>query len=468
MPTKHVNPSLTTLYKNGLIEGNQLNNTGALVAYSGDKTGRSPKDKRIVRNAASTDIWWAKKHLNQQNDLYVVDAYAGHDPQYQKKIRIYCIEPYHCMFMMNMLIPAEEPFEESECDFIIYNVGSLSLQDVELPADIQPDESLSTTLVGMDLEGMRMVIYGTRYAGEMKKGILTLMMYLMPLDGHLTLHSSANADNNGMTTMFFGLSGTGKTTLSADPNRNLIGDDEHVWTDNGIYNIEGGCYAKCINLSAKNEPDIYNAIRFGAVLENVIMDSQGVVDFKDNSITDNTRCSYPLKHINNAIIPSVSSQPDEIILLTCDAYGVLPPIAQLTEEQALFFFVAGYTSKIAGTEVGVTEPVATFSSCFGEPFLVWHPEKYGKLLLNKIKSSNCNVWLLNTGWIQGPYGKGKRIPIKYSRKMVDYINQKKYITDSFVSYSKFNFYVPQNGNVLLDTPDEVLFPIKSWASKKTL
>jgi len=324
----------------------------------------------------------------------------------------------------------------------------------------------ASRLVGIDFENMVMVIYGTRYAGEMKKGILTLMMYLMPLKGHLTLHSSANVGQNGSATMFFGLSGTGKTTLSADPDRYLIGDDEHVWTEDNIYNIEGGCYAKCINLSREKEPDIYDAIKYGAVLENVIH-YDGVVDYADTSITENTRCSYPLSHIPNAIIPAIGHIPDEIIFLTCDATGVLPPIAKLSIEQAKYFFVSGYTSKVAGTEMGIVSPIATFSSSFGEAFLVWHPLMYGNLLGNKLLNSGCNVWLLNTGWIGGGYKDGKRIPLRYSRQMVAYINDKKYLNDRFSKYSIFEFDVPLNvGNQMVLDNNDILFPIKSFPSKE--
>ena len=263
-----------------------------------------------------------------------------------------------------------------------------------------------------------------RSAGEMKKGILTLFMYLMPLTDNLTLHSSANVDpQTGESCIFFGLSGTGKTTISADPNRLLIGDDEHVWTQNGIFNIEGGCYAKCIGLREETEPDIFNAIKFGAVLENVVLDSDNKVDFNDISITPNTRVAYPLLHIPNVQIPSVAEHPKQVILLVCDAFGVLPPLAKLSSEQAVYFFVNGYTSKIPGTEMGITEPVATFSACFGEPFLVHHPMRYGELLREKLEEHNCQTWLVNTGWTGGSYGSGKRISLKYTRRMVEAVHR---------------------------------------------
>ena len=266
-----------------------------------------------------------------------------------------------------------------------------------------------------------MVILGTQYAGEMKKGILTLMMYQMPLRKQLCLHSSANEGADGSVTVFFGLSGTGKTTLSADPRRNLIGDDEHVWTDEGVFNVEGGCYAKCVALSAEGEPEIFNAVRFGAVVENVIFDSENrEIDFNDISITENTRCAYPLQYIPNAKLPAVSGHPNNIILLTCDGFGVLPPVSRLTQDQVIYHFIAGYTSKMAGTEEGITKPVAAFSSCYGEPFLVWHPVKYATMLAERLTQHNATAWLLNTGWVGG--AKGKRCPLKYTRAIVDAIH----------------------------------------------
>jgi phosphoenolpyruvate carboxykinase (ATP) len=299
-----------------------------------------------------------------------------------------------------------------------------------------------------------MVIYGTEYAGEMKKGVLTLMMYEMVLRGHLPLHSSANVDNQGNVSLFFGLSGTGKTTLSADSNRYLIGDDEHVWTETGIFNIEGGCYAKCIGLDSMKEPDIYKAIRYGSVLENVILTSTRDVDYNDYSITENTRVAYPLNYIDKVKIPAIGNHPQHIILLTCDGLGLLPPVAKLTPDQAVFMFICGYTSKIPGTEVGIKEVTPIFSSCFGEPFLVWSPQQYGDLLKQKLIDHPTQVWMVNTGWIGGAYGQGKRISIQWTRSIIDAIHQST-LTD-YITFPYFNFQIPQT---CPNVPSSILNPL---------
>jgi phosphoenolpyruvate carboxykinase (ATP) len=309
-----------------------------------------------------------------------------------------------------------------------------------------------------------MVILGTQYAGEMKKGILTLMMYLMPLRGQLPLHSSANVGPDGDVTMFFGLSGTGKTTLSADPRRNLIGDDEHVWSDEGVFNVEGGCYAKAIDLEQEKEPEIFDAIRFGCVVENVVFNEETrEVDYHDTSITENTRAAYPLHYIPNAVIPAkVDTHPSNIILLTCDAFGVLPPVAKLTPAQVQYYFIQGYTAKVAGTEIGVTEPTATFSACFGAPFLVWHPIIYAEMLAQRLKDHSCDAWLLNTGWTGGVYGVGKRISIKHTRILVDAIHSGELKKAEYQTTKLFEFEIPKH---IEGIPDEVLDPRSSWADK---
>jgi phosphoenolpyruvate carboxykinase (ATP) len=306
-----------------------------------------------------------------------------------------------------------------------------------------------------------MVILGTEYAGEMKKGILTLMMYAMPMQKHLPLHSSANVGPKGDVSMFFGLSGTGKTTLSADPHRMLIGDDEHVWTDTGIFNVEGGCYAKAIDLSRENEPEIWDAIRFGSVIENVVFDATSrVVDYHDTSLTENTRCAYPLHYIPNALIPAkIDTHPSAIILLCCDAFGVLPPISKLTNEQVQYYFISGYTAKVAGTEQGVTEPTATFSSCFGAPFLVWHPIVYAEMLAEKLKEHSAHAYLLNTGWIGGAYGVGKRCPLKYTRKIIDAIHDQSLLDAEYETLPTFNLQFPKR---VEGVPDEILDPRSGW------
>ena len=306
-----------------------------------------------------------------------------------------------------------------------------------------------------------MVILGTQYAGEMKKGILTLMMYLMPLRNQLCLHSSANEGPDGSVTVFFGLSGTGKTTLSADPLRSLIGDDEHVWTDEGVFNVEGGCYAKCVALSAEGEPEIFNAIRFGAVVENVIFDTENrEIDFDDVSITENTRCAYPLQYIPNAKLPAVSGHPNNVVLLTCDGFGVLPPVSRLTQDQVIYHFIAGYTSKMAGTEEGITKPVAAFSSCYGEPFLVWHPVKYATMLAERLTQHNATAWLLNTGWVGG--AKGKRCPLKYTRAIVDAIHSGELAKADTQTDPVFGLPFPLS---CPGVPSDLLDPSSSWADK---
>ncbi len=384
------------LYELGVsLEGARINSTGALAANSGAKTGRSPKDKRVVRNPASEgDVWWgsvnvaleessfeanlaaAREFLAAQPRLYTVDGFAGWDAKYRLKVRVICSQAYHALFMYNMLIrPSDEELAEfGDPDFTIYNAGSLA-------ADTSVEGVDTTTSVALSFERNEMVILGTEYAGEMKKGVFTLMHYLMPRAGVLSMHCSANEGEAGDVSLFFGLSGTGKTTLSADSERKLIGDDEHCWSEDGVFNIEGGCYAKCIDLSPESEPEIYQSIRFGSILENVVFDERTrEVDYTDTSLTENTRCSYPIEFIPNAKVPCVGSHPSNVVLLTCDAFGILPPVSKLNPAQAMYHFISGYTAKVAGTEMGVTEPEATFSACFGAAFLVWHPTKYARCL----------------------------------------------------------------------------------------
>ena len=394
----HRNASPAFLYEAALRfeKGSTISSTGALIAYSGKKTGRSPTDKRIVDDAeVRDDIWWgnvnikleehsflinrerAVDYLNTRERLYVVDGYAGWDPKYQLKIRIVCARAYHALFMHNMLIrpTAEQLASFGEPDYVIYNAGGF-------PANKHTAGMTSPTSIDLSFAKREFVILGTEYAGEMKKGVFTIMNYLMPKQGVLSMHCSATQARDGSdTSILFGLSGTGKTTLSADPKRLLIGDDEHCWSDNGVFNIEGGCYAKVIDLSKEQEPDIWNSLQFGAVLENVVYEPfSRVVDYKDVSITQNTRGSYILDSIPNAKLPALGGHPKNVIFLTADAFGVLPPVSKLTSAQAMYHFISGYTAKVAGTEVGVKDPEATFSACFGGPFLAWHPAKYAELL----------------------------------------------------------------------------------------
>ncbi|CAN3356568.1 hypothetical protein DICA3_D05116 [Diutina catenulata] len=477
------NASPATLYEDGLQEkGTTISSTGALMAYSGKKTGRSPSDKRIVDEETSTqNIWWgpvnkqvdeltwkisrsrALDYLRTREKLFVVDAYAGWDPRYRIKVRIICARAYHALFMSNMLIrPTKEELENfGEPDFTIYNAG-------QFPANIHTKGMTSNTSVEINFKDMEMVILGTEYAGEMKKGIFTVMFYLMPIKHKvLTLHSSANqGDQKGDVTLFFGLSGTGKTTLSADPNRKLIGDDEHCWSDNGVFNIEGGCYAKCMDLSAEREPEIFNSIKFGAILENVVYDPETkVVDYSDASITENTRCAYPIDFIPSAKIPCLAdTHPTNIVLLTCDASGVLPPVSKLTNAQVMYHFISGYTSKMAGTEEGVTEPQATFSACFGQPFLVLHPMKYAQQLSDKITQHKANAWLLNTGWVgAGVAQGGKRCPLKYTRAILDAIHSGELANVEFEEFPVFNLPVPKS---CPGVPSEILNPTNAWTEGK--
>lgn len=473
------NASPAQLYEDGLQEkGTTISSTGALMAFSGKKTGRSPKDKRIVEEETSKDeIWWgpvnkkvdeltwkisrarALDFLRTREKLFVIDAYAGWDPRYRIKVRIICARAYHALFMTNMLIrPTKEELENfGEPDFTIYNAG-------QFPANVHTKGMTSSTSVEINFKDMEMIILGTEYAGEMKKGIFTVMFYLMPINHKvLTLHSSCNQGTaKGDVTLFFGLSGTGKTTLSADPNRQLIGDDEHCWSDNGVFNIEGGCYAKCLDLTKEKEPEIFESIKFGAILENVVFNQDTNEVYYDSSdITENTRCAYPIDFIPSAKIPCLADEhPTNIILLTCDASGVLPPVSKLSNAQVMYHFISGYTSKMAGTEEGVTEPQATFSACFGQPFLVLHPMRYAQQLSDKISKHNANAWLLNTGWVgAGAAQGGSRCPLKYTRAILDAIHSGDLNNVEYENFSVFNLNVPKS---CPGVPSELLNPTNAW------
>ncbi len=452
-----------------------ISSDGALIVSSYEKTGRSPKDKRIVEHPSiQKQVWWGKinigidsetflatreraiDYLNSQSIIYVVDGFAGWDINYQIKVRIITTRPYHALFMHNMLIrPSIEQLDNfGEPDYVIFNAG-------KCPADPHAKQMTSKTSVQLNFVSKEFVILGTEYAGEMKKGVFTIINYIMPKEGILSMHSSANIGKKNDVALFFGLSGTGKTTLSADPKRQLIGDDEHCWSDTGIFNIEGGCYAKCINLSKEKEPDIYNAIKFGTVLENVDFDKvTHVVDFDGTSLTENTRASYPIEYINNAKIPCLGGHPQNIIFLTCDAFGVLPPVSRLNSSQAMYHFISGYTAKVAGTEVGVSHPEATFSACFGAAFMVWHPSKYAELLAERIEQYGTSVWLVNTGWSGGGYGEGKRMPLKYTRSIIDSILDGSMSNAPVVQNKLFGFIVPTE---CPDVPIEIMLPRNTWS-----
>ncbi len=437
------NATPARLYEDAVIhERAAIAASGALIIRSGKKTGRSPLDKRIVDHPASTgDVWWgpvnmkldehvfvinrqrAIDYLNTRDQLYVLDGFAGWDPRHRIKVRVICARAYHALFMHNMLIrpTAEELAAFGEPDYVIYNAG-------QFPANPHTHQMTSRTSIDVCLERREMVILGTEYAGEMKKGVFTLMHYIMPGRGVLSMHCSANEGRSAEAgsedvSLFFGLSGTGKTTLSADPRRRLIGDDEHCWSDNGIFNIEGGCYAKCIKLSRASEPEIYDAIRYGTVLENVVYDElTREVNFDEAALTENTRAAYPIEFIANAKVPCVGGQPKNIIFLTCDAFGVLPPVSRLSPEQAMYHFISGYTARVAGTEMGVTEPKAAFSACYSAAFLVRHPTVYAEMLAERLRQNKAQAWLVNTGWTGGAYGTGQRIKLKHTRAIIDAIH----------------------------------------------
>ncbi|KAF0979924.1 hypothetical protein FDP41_001077 [Naegleria fowleri] len=479
------NASVPVLYEQALKneKGTALTCTGALVAFSGTKTGRSPKDKRIVEEETSkNDVWFgpvniplsedsfmvnrerAVDYLNTREQLYVFDGFAGWDKKYRIKIRVISTRAYHALFMRNMLIrpTPQELMDFGEPDYIIYNAG-------EFPANRYTKGMTSPCSISINFKRREMVILGSQYAGEMKKGVFTIMHYLMPKQGVLSLHSSCNEGKDGTVSLFFGLSGTGKTTLSADPNRYLIGDDEHVWTEEGVFNIEGGCYAKCIGLKRETEPEIYDALHFGSVLENVVMDEvTRQVEYESSEITENTRACYPLEFIPNAKIPAITGHPNNIILLTCDAFGVLPPVSKLTIPQTMYHFISGYTAKVAGTEVGVTEPQATFSACFGEPFLVLHPTRYAEMLADKLKKHSCTAWLVNTGWVGGSAGskskvRGKRCPLKYTRAIIDAIHNGELAKQPTVEMEIFGLHIPTK---CTGVPDELLIPKNAWPDKE--
>lgn len=452
-----------------------ITSTGALLARSGAKTGRSPKDKRVVEHAASAgDIWWgdvniplsdhsfvtnrqrAIDYLNTRGRIYVLDGFAGWDAKYRLKVRVICARPYHALFMHNMLMrPTPSELESfGSPDYTIFNAGSF-------PANPNTAQMTSPTSVELSFERGEMVILGTEYAGEMKKGIFTVMNYLMPKRGVLSMHCAANVGATDDVTLFFGLSGTGKTTLSADVHRSLIGDDEHCWSDDGTFNIEGGCYAKCLGLSAEKEPEIFRAIQFGALLENVPYESTTrMVDYHDDSITENTRACYPIEFMPRARLPCQAGHPKNIVLLTCDAFGVLPPVARLTPSQAMYHFISGYTAKVAGTEMGVTEPQATFSACFGAAFLVWHPTKYAQMLAEKIRTHNSQTWLINTGWTSGPHGVGSRMKLAHTRAMIDAIHSGELSAAPTASDPWFGFQIPLRCR---SVPDVLLVPRNTWA-----
>ncbi len=452
-----------------------LNDTGALVIKTGEFTGRSPKDKYIVKDdLTSESVHWNEfnipiepKYFDQlykkmlthleNKEIWVRDCYACADPEYQLNIRVINENPWSNLFAHNMFLrPKEEGLENFKPDWHI-------IQAPTFKAVAATDGTRQHNFAIVNFTKKIIIIGGTGYTGEMKKGIFTILNFILPHDKHvLSMHCSANMGDAGDTAIFFGLSGTGKTTLSADPKRHLIGDDEHGWTENTVFNFEGGCYAKTIDLSEEKEPEIYRAIRPGALLENVTFtEGTNKIDFSSKEITENTRVSYPLHFISNALEPSIGKPPKNIFFLTADAYGILPPVSKLSAGHAMYQFVCGYTAKVAGTEAGVTEPKATFSACFGAPFLPLHPVQYAEMLGKKIREQKVNVWMINTGWSGGAYGTGSRIKLSYTRAMITAALDGTLDNAKFEAHPVFGMMMPKE---CPGVPSEILNPRNTWAN----
>jgi phosphoenolpyruvate carboxykinase (ATP) len=455
----------------------RLADMGPFCSVTAPHTGRSPNDKFLVKESASeADVDWGKvnqpfseqqfdtlladvrAYLNGRDQLFVQDLYCGADPKYRLSVRYVSPNAWQMAFVRNMFIrPEATELPTFDPNFTVLHVP-------EFEADPAKHGTRTGTFIVLNLKKRMIMIGGTRYAGELKKAMFTVMNYYMPKQGNLSMHCSANIGPKGDTALFFGLSGTGKTTLSADPKRSLIGDDEHGWSPEGVFNYEGGCYAKVINLSPEGEPDIYRTTQmFGTILENVVLDElTRKVKFEDQSITENTRASYPLHYIPNNVPSGRGGHPKNIVFLTADAFGVLPPIAKLTREQAMYYFLSGYTAKVAGTERGVKEPQATFSSCFGAVFLVWHPTKYAEMLGKLIDEHGSDVWLVNTGWTGGAFGVGKRMKLSHTRAMVHELLDGDLRSAKFEPDPVFGLNVPTN---VPSVPAEVLNPRHTWSDK---
>ena len=451
---------------------------GAAVVHTGRYTGRSPNDKFIAKDAATRKkIWWGKENCPisaeqydaleaqllsylQQRDLYVRDCYVGADPKYRLPLRIITESAWHSLFAYNMFVP-----ETNRKKLAAFEPGFTLINAQFLKAVPERDGTNSEAFVILNFSKRTVIIGSASYAGEIKKAIFTVMNYLLPQQGVLSMHCSANIGAKGDTALFFGLSGTGKTTLSSDPNRRLIGDDEHGWSENGVFNFENGCYAKVINLSAKDEPQIFNCTqRFGTILENVAINPQTRrINLKDDSITPNTRASYPLTYIPGSVPSGHGDHPRNIIMLTADAFGVMPPIAKMTPAQAMYHFISGYTAKVAGAERGITEPSATFSACFGSPFLPLNPTRYADLLGEKIRRHGAQCWLINTGWTNGPYGEGYRIKIGHTRAMVNAALSGQLDDVPLRAHPTFQVLVPTE---CPGVPTELLWPKDSWPNKR--
>lgn len=455
------------------LEQGSITNTGALSVDTGEFTGRSPKDKFIVKDSnTENSVWWSQFNIPFESskfdrlfermsayltgrEVYVRDAFVCADPRYRMNVRVVTEFPWSNMFAYNMFMrPTQEELKTIQPDWHVICVPGFM-------ADAEIDGTRQHNFAVIDFTKKMAIIGGTGYTGEIKKGIFTVLNYVLPHEhGVLPMHCSANVGANGDTAVFFGLSGTGKTTLSSDPNRRLIGDDEHGWTDTTVFNFEGGCYAKTIDLTKEKEPQIYDAIKFGAILENIGFEDDGVTpNYEDKHKTENTRVSYPIHHIDNIMEPSLGGIPKNIFFLTCDAFGVLPPISKLSKGQAMYQFISGYTAKVAGTEAGITEPTTTFSACFGAPFLPLHPTQYAEMMGKKIDESGAKVWLINTGWSGGSYGTGERMKLKFTRAMITAALEGKLDNVEYKTHEVFGLAMPTS---CPDVPTELLDPKSTW------
>jgi phosphoenolpyruvate carboxykinase (ATP) len=475
----HWNLNPPELYEHMILKGEGVvTKHGAIRVKTGKYTGRSPLDKYFVQVPGSEEdknIFWGpinqpcskelfedmaakvRAHLSAKDELYVRDATLGADPRYALPLRVVSEAPYHALFSWNMFLRlSDEELAKHVPEFTILAAPTLKVE-------YEIDGQTKNTFIGVDIEQKLIVIVASKYSGEVKKGTFTIMNYLLPFKGVMPMHCSANVGDDGTVATFFGLSGTGKTTLSADSSRMLVGDDEHGWSDDGVFNFEAGCYAKTINLSREGEPEIYATTEmFGTILENVPLDEDRVPDFYDTRFTQNTRCSYPLNYIPNASETGMADKPNHVVFLTADAFGILPPISKLTAGQMMYHFISGYTAKLAGTEIGVTTPSATFSACFGEPFMALHPTVYAELLAKKVEDNNTTVWLVNTGWTGGEYGVGERMSLKHTRSLVNGLLNGGLDNVEFVEEPFFGLMVPTSAP---NVPDEVLNPRETWADK---
>ena len=475
--TAYWNLSAAELVEDTILQGmGELTDTGALAIDTGEFTGRSPKDKFCVADAeTNSTVCWSDINIKfdaekfdrlhariaaylTEREVYVKDCYACADPRYRLNVRVVTEYPWQNLFANNLFLrPTRDEIETLKQDWVIINApGFKAVPEI--------DGTRQHNFAVINYSKKIILIGGTGYTGEIKKGIFTVLNYVLPQHkGVLSMHCSANIGKDGDTALFFGLSGTGKTTLSADPNRGLIGDDEHGWSDDSVFNFEGGCYAKCVNLSVEKEPQIFKAIRFGSLLENTeFLDGTTTTDYDNINKTENTRVAYPIHFIDNAVEPSVAASPKNIFFLTCDAFGVLPPISRLDNAQAMYHFISGYTAKVAGTEMGITEPSTTFSACFGKAFLPLHPAKYAELLGKKLKDGNVKVWLVNTGWSGGAYGVGSRMKLSYTRSMITAALNGALDKVEFDTLPIFRLQMPKS---CPDVPSEILNPRDAWSDK---